>query len=86
MIELDAAVRAAVDDPHEEVRAALTERGRFTPCTGCAGGAHAGARPGQRLDDGPGQGNAPEELVEVVTGELVAPADPVVAVRTIRTA
>ncbi|MFJ3659293.1 hypothetical protein ACIPPM_02360 [Streptomyces sp. NPDC090119] len=78
-------VRTAMDDLHDEVRAALAERGRI----------HAMHLLRQRVPalahgqvvayvTGLGQGEAPAELVEVVRRELVPPVDPVMAVHTIR--
>lgn len=78
-------VRTAVDDLHDEVWAALAERGRI----------HAMHLLRQRVPvlahghviayvTGLSRGGAPAELVDIVTRELVPPGDPVMAVHTIR--
>ncbi|MFF8650407.1 YrhB domain-containing protein [Streptomyces griseoluteus] len=77
--------RTAVDDVDDEVRAAAAEQGRIAAARLLRRRVPVLAL-GQALAyvsglSGPG---APAELVEVVTRELVAPADPVTAVRTIR--
>lgn len=79
------AVRTAVDDLHDEVRAVAVARGRI----------HAMHTLRQRLPvlthtqviqyvTALQDGEAPEDLVEVASRELVPPVDPVLSVRTIR--
>ncbi|MGW4226073.1 YrhB domain-containing protein [Streptomyces bauhiniae] len=79
------AVRTAVDDLHDEVRAAVAERGKL-PAVRLLREQVPALVLGQALAyvSGLGGDGAPPELVDIVTRELVAPVDPVMAVRTIR--
>ncbi|MYZ05962.1 hypothetical protein GT028_01030 [Streptomyces sp. SID2999] len=79
------AVRTAVDDLHDEVRAALAERGKL-PAVRLLRERVPALVLGQALAyvSGLSGDGAPPELVDIVTRELVAPVDPVMAVRTIR--
>ncbi|WP_030809683.1 YrhB domain-containing protein [Streptomyces sp. NRRL F-2799] len=78
-------VRTAVDDLHDEVRAVVAGEGRLRAVRLLRERVPVLVL-GQALAyvSGLGGGGAPPELVEVVTRELVAPVDPVMAVRTIR--
>ncbi|BDH06857.1 YrhB domain-containing protein [Streptomyces seoulensis] len=78
-------VRTAVDELHDEVRAAVAEKGRLpamrllrqrVPVLALSQAA--------AYVTGLGEGAAPAGLVAVVTRELVPPVDPVMAVDTIR--
>ncbi|MFI6048680.1 YrhB domain-containing protein [Streptomyces violascens] len=81
------AVRTAVDDLHDEVRAAAATRGRVramhTLRQRVRGLSHA-----QVIEyvTALQYGDAPAHLVEVATDELVPPVDPVLSVHTIRRA
>ncbi|MGC4997311.1 MULTISPECIES: YrhB domain-containing protein [unclassified Streptomyces] len=79
------AVRTAVDELHDEVRAAVAEKGRLpamrllrqrVPVLALSQAA--------AYVTGLSEGAAPAELLAVVTRELVPPVDPVMAVDTIR--
>ncbi|MEU9921512.1 YrhB domain-containing protein [Streptomyces griseoluteus] len=78
-------LRTAVDDLDDEVRAAAADQGRI-PAARLLRQRVPVLALGQALAyvSGLSAGGAPEELVEVVTRELVAPVDPVMAVDTIR--
>ncbi|MYV42738.1 hypothetical protein GT030_28710 [Streptomyces sp. SID1328] len=74
-----------MDELHDEVRAAAAERGRI-PAARLLRRRVPVLALGEALAyvSGLSGGGAPEEPVEVVTRELVAPADPVMAVDTFR--